>query len=91
MRATLSEFITSRCARDILYYRACYGTTTGPYFTPIDLANFARELDEAERERMAEGDTQSVEFLKYMQVQHSSSRYNAYQHLVCIATISKHG
>ncbi|XP_065913940.1 ataxin-3-like isoform X2 [Dysidea avara] len=39
----------------------------GPYFTPIDLANFARELDEAERERMAEGDTQSVEFLKYMQ------------------------
>lgn len=41
---------------------------TGPYFTPIDLANFAQELDDAERERMAEGDTSSAEFLRFLQV-----------------------
>lgn len=39
----------------------------GPYFTPIDLANFAQELDDAERERMAEGDTSSAEFLRFLQ------------------------
>ena len=41
---------------------------TGPYFTPIDLANFAQELDDAERERMAEGDTTSAEYLRFLQV-----------------------
>jgi len=68
MCATLSKFIITRCASNLLAIKHDYGMFLGPYFTPIDLANFARELDEAERERMAEGDTQSVEFLKYMQV-----------------------
>lgn len=43
-------------------------THTGPYFTAIDLANFAQELDDAERERMAEGDTSSPEYLRFLQV-----------------------
>lgn len=46
----------------------CLYTLTGPYFTPIDLASFAQQLDDAERERMAEGDTTSAEYLRYLQV-----------------------
>ena len=77
MCATLSKLITTRCANNLLSIGCDHGTFVGPYFTPIDLANFARELDEAERQRMAEGDTQSVEFLKYMQV-YSELMYMVY-------------
>ena len=38
---------------------------TGPYFTAVDLANFARELDEDERIRMAEGGLDSPQYLRY--------------------------
>ena len=38
---------------------------SGPYFTAIDLANFARELDEDERMRMAEGGLDSPQYLRY--------------------------
>ena len=38
----------------------------GEYFTAVDLAKFATELDEAEKIRMAEGGFESTEFLKFM-------------------------
>ena len=38
---------------------------SGPYFTAVDLANFARELDEDERMRMAEGGLNSPQYLRY--------------------------
>ena len=38
----------------------------GPYFTAVDLANFARELDEAEKVRMAEGGFDSPEYLRFL-------------------------
>ncbi|CAB4006951.1 ataxin-3-like isoform X2 [Paramuricea clavata] len=38
----------------------------GPYFTPVDLAQHARELDEAERQTMAEGDINSADYVKFM-------------------------
>ena len=37
----------------------------GAYFTAVDLANFARELDEDERMRMAEGGIDSPQYLRY--------------------------
>ena len=40
----------------------------GPYYTAVDLADFAKQLDEAERERMQEGDVNSQDYLKFMQV-----------------------
>ena len=40
----------------------------GPYFSAVDLAEIARGLDEAERQRMAEGDTNSPEYLNFIQV-----------------------
>lgn len=42
-------------------------TQTGPYFTAVELAEFARELDEAEKVRMAEGGFTS-EFYKFVEV-----------------------
>lgn len=47
---------------------------TGPYFSPIDLANFARELDDAELEKMSEGDTTSAEYMKFLQVTFNTKR-----------------
>ena len=43
----------------------CY---IGSYYTAVDLADIAHQLDEAEHSRMAEGDHQSVEYLTYLQV-----------------------
>ena len=40
----------------------------GPLYTAVDLAEVAKQLDDAEKERMAEGDTNSAEFLNFMQV-----------------------
>jgi len=39
----------------------------GPYYTAFDLAEFARQLDDAEKEHMKEGDVNSAEFLKFME------------------------
>jgi len=39
----------------------------GPYYTAVDLANFAQQLDDAEKDRMLEGGVNSEEFLKFMQ------------------------
>ncbi|XP_065828779.1 ataxin-3-like [Oscarella lobularis] len=38
----------------------------GPYFTAVDLGNIARDLDEEERQRMAEGDVESEEYQKFL-------------------------
>jgi ataxin-3 len=38
----------------------------GPYFTAVDLAKFARELDEDERQKMAEGDVNSDEYKTFL-------------------------
>ena len=40
---------------------------TGAYFSAVDLAKFASELDEAEKHTMAEGGFDSAEFIKFMQ------------------------
>jgi hypothetical protein len=40
----------------------------GPYFTEVDLMRFAQELDEQERQVMAEKGTDTKEFLEYMRV-----------------------
>ena len=40
----------------------------GPYFTAVDLGNIARDLDEEERQRMAEGDVESEEYQKFLRV-----------------------
>ncbi|XP_002731119.1 ataxin-3-like [Saccoglossus kowalevskii] len=39
----------------------------GEYFTAVDLSMLARDLDEEERKRMAEGDLQSAEYLKFLE------------------------
>ncbi|XP_066281157.1 ataxin-3-like isoform X2 [Branchiostoma lanceolatum] len=39
----------------------------GEYFTAVDLASFAQQLDEAERERMAEGGTTTAEYQHFLQ------------------------
>ncbi|XP_001639386.3 ataxin-3 isoform X2 [Nematostella vectensis] len=39
----------------------------GPYFTAVDLAAIAQHLDEEERRRMAEGDTESEEYRKFLE------------------------
>ena len=39
----------------------------GAYFTAVDLAKFARELDDAEMGTMAEGGVDSAEFVRFMQ------------------------
>lgn len=68
---TLSKLIITRCIYEWLCWLSFAQLlvhTTGPYFTPIDLANFAQELDDAEREKMAEGDTTSAEYLRFLQV-----------------------
>ena len=38
----------------------------GPYFTAVDLASFARNLDETERQQLAEGSTDSQEYIEFM-------------------------
>lgn len=40
----------------------------GPYFTAVDLADIARQLDEDERERMAEGDMTSKDYQEFLKV-----------------------
>lgn len=40
----------------------------GPYFTAVDLADIARQLDEDERERMAEGDMASKDYQEFLKV-----------------------
>ena len=37
----------------------------GPYFTAVELADFARDLDDDERMRMAEGGLDSPQYLRY--------------------------
>ena len=44
----------------------------GAYFTAVDLAEIARELDEDERRTMAEGGMQSHEYQQFLQVSCSS-------------------
>lgn len=39
----------------------------GSYFNAVDLATIAHELDEAERQRMAEGNTNSIEYINFLQ------------------------
>ena len=43
----------------------------GQYFSAVDLADIARQLDETEREQMAEAGTQSIEYQRFMQVSFS--------------------
>ncbi|XP_073233239.1 ataxin-3-like isoform X2 [Porites lutea] len=38
----------------------------GPYFTAVDLADIARQLDEDERDRMAEGDVTSNDYQEFL-------------------------
>ena len=45
----------------------------GNYFTAIDLAELARQLDESERARMAEGG-ETEEFHRFVQVMADTSR-----------------
>ena len=54
----------------------------------MDLADFARELDAAELERMSEGDTSSTEYLKFLQVPLTPINLHAWnQNVPCLATI----
>ncbi|KAK3742742.1 hypothetical protein QZH41_018967 [Actinostola sp. cb2023] len=46
----------------------------GPYFTPVELASLGQSLDDEERQRMAEGDTNSEEFQRFLQ--QPSSNYD---------------
>lgn len=39
----------------------------GPYFSAVDLATIAQQLDESERQTMAEGDLDSPEYLQFLQ------------------------
>lgn len=39
----------------------------GPYFNAVDLATIAKNLDDAERQRMAEGSVNSMEYYNFMQ------------------------
>ena len=39
----------------------------GPYFSAVDLAKHARDLDEAEKTTMAEGGFDTAEFIKFME------------------------
>lgn len=40
----------------------------GQYFSAVDLADIARQLDESERLRMAEAGTQSIEYQRFIRV-----------------------
>lgn len=40
----------------------------GPYFTAVDLATLAQQMDEQERERMAENGIESEEYRNFIQV-----------------------
>ncbi len=40
----------------------------GQYFTAVELADLARQLDESERQHMAEGGMDSAEYKKFLQV-----------------------
>ena len=40
----------------------------GPYLTAVDLADIATQLDEDERERMAEGDVTSQDYQEFLKV-----------------------
>ena len=41
---------------------------SGPYLTAVDLADIATQLDEDERERMAEGDVTSQDYQEFLKV-----------------------
>lgn len=43
----------------------------GPYFTAVDLAAIAQDLDDTERRMMAEGDVESEEYKNFLKVQNS--------------------
>ena len=40
----------------------------GQYFSPVDLAEIAQQLDESEREQMAVGGLQTEEYKRFMEV-----------------------
>lgn len=40
----------------------------GPYFTAVDLATLAQQMDDQERERMAENGVDSEEYRNFIQV-----------------------
>ena len=40
----------------------------GPYLTAVDLADIAQQLDDEEAKRMAEGDLNSEEYKKFLEV-----------------------
>ncbi len=48
-------------------------TPAGPYFTAVDLSEFAHELDEAEKVRMAEGGFTS-DFYKFVEVSYGEKQ-----------------
>jgi len=46
----------------------------GNYFTAVDLADIAKQLDESERQQMAEAGTDSAEYRRFLQVsRHTAS------------------
>lgn len=40
----------------------------GPYFTAVDLADIARQMDEEERKRMAESGVDSEDYQRFLEV-----------------------
>ena len=49
----------------------------GPYFTAVDLATIAQQLDEEERRSMAEGGVHSKEYQDFVAVRPGSSRFES--------------
>lgn len=45
----------------------------GPYFTAVDLATLANNLDEAERQQMAESGVDSEEYRRFIEVTKDNS------------------
>ena len=60
----------------------CVCTYVGPYFTAVELADVARQLDDEERMRMAEGGLASAEYQRFLEV-----RYTHLQVIVCTTAI----
>lgn len=50
--------------KHVIYVVCPFLSHTAPYFTAVDLANLAKELDEDERLRMAEGGVDSPQYLR---------------------------
>ena len=49
------------------------GLLQGQYFSPVDLADIAHQLDESERQHMAEAGFQSAEYQRFIQVHNHTS------------------